>query len=225
MSLIFATQLAAIATAVLAVFAIVTAIVAAFAFKKQSDAVADGRKLTGQQKDMLEVQSDRLEVYRQQVDEQRQINATYGEVLQLQAEEIRAFLKQREREAEEQRRKQAARVTAWFGTGETPMGFFQGARVRNASAEPVYEVRVFFHLLHETDGRGHVPVGQGGPPRETTPVLPPGEDRFVPIPAKVEAMFGNIPVNDRTCTVSIEFTDAAGNRWERDPRGALVPRS
>jgi hypothetical protein len=91
---------------------------------------------------------------------------------------------------------------------------------------PVYEMRIFFHLIHETDSGGRVPVGQGGPPpRETTPVLPPGEDDFIPVPAKVEAMFGNIPVNDRTCTVSIEFTDAAGNRWQRDPRGALSPLS
>jgi hypothetical protein len=35
-------------------------------------------------------------------------------------------------------------------------------------------------------------------------------------------MFGQ--VNDRTCVVSIEFTDAKGSHWERDPRGALVSR-
>ena len=32
-------------------------------------------------------------------------------------------------------------------------------------------------------------------------------------------------VSDSVYAVSIEFTDAAGNRWERDPRGALVPRT
>ena len=32
-------------------------------------------------------------------------------------------------------------------------------------------------------------------------------------------------VSDSVYAVSIEFTDASGNRWERDPRGALVPRS
>jgi hypothetical protein len=42
---------------------------------------------------MLQVQSDRLEVYRTQVDEQRHINAEYGKVLQLQVEEISASLK------------------------------------------------------------------------------------------------------------------------------------
>ena len=42
MSLSFATQLTAIATVVLAAFAIITAVVAAFAFEKQSDAVRAG---------------------------------------------------------------------------------------------------------------------------------------------------------------------------------------
>jgi hypothetical protein len=210
MSLIFATQLTAIATAVLAVFAILTTIYAVRAFRKQSQETRD-------QAEMLRVQSERLDVYRTAVDEQRQINATRVEMLELQAREIRASLEQRERYADEQRLKQTGRVTAWFGTGETPMGWFQGARIRNASDEPVYEIRVFFHLMHETDGSGRVPVGQGGPPpREITPVMPPGEDRFLPIPANVEAMFGNIPVDDKTCTVSIEFTDATGNRWERE---------
>jgi hypothetical protein len=54
-------------------------------------------------------------------------------------------------------------------------------------------------------------------------VLPSGEDGFVPIPENVRAMFGSIAIDDRTCAASIEFTDAARNRWERDPRGALVP--
>ena len=32
-------------------------------------------------------------------------------------------------------------------------------------------------------------------------------------------------VSDSDYAVSIEFTDAAGNRWQRDAHGALVPRS
>ena len=32
-------------------------------------------------------------------------------------------------------------------------------------------------------------------------------------------------VDNTVYVVSISFTDAAGNRWERDPRGALIPRS
>jgi hypothetical protein len=105
MSLIFATQLTAIATAVLAVFAILTTIYAVRAFRKQSQEVSD-------QASMLKLQSERLEVYRTQIDEQREINDTRGKVLELQALEIRASLEQRERAADEERRSQAAKVTA-----------------------------------------------------------------------------------------------------------------
>jgi hypothetical protein len=140
-------EITAIATAVLAMFAIVTAVFAILAFRKQSDAVKDGRKLIGQQKDLLQVQSDRLEVYRGQVDEQRQINAAHGQVLQLQAEEIAASLKQRERDAEEQRRRQAAKVTAWMGRYEG-IRKWQGC-IRNASDQPIYDVRLFFHLIYQ----------------------------------------------------------------------------
>ena len=61
MSLIFATQLTAVATATLAVFAIVTAVFAILAFRKQPQEVTDQAK-------MLEVQSGQLS-------EQRKINA------------------------------------------------------------------------------------------------------------------------------------------------------
>jgi len=32
-------------------------------------------------------------------------------------------------------------------------------------------------------------------------------------------------VSDDVYAVGIRFTDAAGNQWERDPRGALIPRT
>jgi hypothetical protein len=75
MSLIFATQLTAIATAALALFAIVTAIYAVRDFRKQSKEVSH-------QAEMLEVQSGQLE-------EQRKINA-------LQEKDLQASLKERE---------------------------------------------------------------------------------------------------------------------------------
>lgn len=69
-----------------------------------------------------------------------------------------------------------------------------------------------------------MPVGQvGTPPDEIICVFPPQTDRVVPIPDGAREKFGEF--TDRTYVVSIEFTDAAGNHWERDPRGALVPRS
>ena len=76
MSLIFATQLTAVATAVLAVFAIVTTVFAVRAFRKQSQEVRD-------QASLLKVQSDQL-------GEQRTINA-------LQAKDLQESLKERER--------------------------------------------------------------------------------------------------------------------------------
>jgi hypothetical protein len=85
-------------------------------------------------------------------------------------------------------------------------------------------VRVFFHVIHREAG-GWVPVPVGGPPTgETPPVLPPGAEIFIQIPVNVRQMFGQIVVSEATCVVSIDFTDATGNRWERDPRGALNPR-
>jgi hypothetical protein len=54
-------------------------------------------------------------------------------------------------------------------------------------------------------------------------VLPPGAELFVQIPQGVASMFGAIEISDRTCLAALEFVDAAGHRWERDPRGALGP--
>jgi len=213
MSLIFATQLTAIATAVLAVFAILTGIYAIRAFRKQSKETSDQAK-------MLEVQSDRLEVYRTQVDEQREINDARGKVLELQAREILASLEQRERAADEERRSQAVRVTAWFA--EDPHGLW-GARVCNDSDLPVVDIRTFFNYIAEKwPGGDWEPQPRGGPV-EKIRLLPPRTDRFIKIPEQVRNQMSE--VSDSVYAVSIEFTDAAGNRWERDPRGALVPRS
>jgi hypothetical protein len=84
MSLIFATQLTAVATAVLAVFAVLTAVFAGLAFRKQSQEVKDEQEL-------LEVQSGQLEVQRRQLEEQREIN-------ELQIKDLRESLRAAERE-------------------------------------------------------------------------------------------------------------------------------
>jgi hypothetical protein len=64
-----------------------------------------------------------------------------------------------------------------------------------------------------------------GGPVERIRLLPPRSDGFIPIPANVRSTFGNVSIDASTCVVSFEFTDANGNHWERDPRGALVLRS
>ena len=162
MSLIFATQLTAVATAALAAFAIVTALFAFLAFRKQSEEVRaieqqvkDQEELTRHQAELLKVQSGQLELQRQQMDNQRQANARQAEVLSLQAIELRESLEQRQRDADDRRRGQAAKVTAWFGPDLSQVrpakgpGLPQGAFIRNASDLPVLDVRVSFHYIQE----------------------------------------------------------------------------
>lgn len=230
MSLIFATQLTAAATAVLAIFAIITAWYARRAFLKQSQEVhaierqvADGQELARQQADLLKVQSDQLDLQRRQFDEQRQVNANQAAVLGLQVKELRESLDQRQRDADERHRNQAAKVTAWFDHEMNPGGPVWGARIRNASDLSILDVRTFFHYIHETQPGGDwAPVVRGST-IEKIRVFPPQDTRFVEIPEQIRRQISD--VSDETYAVSIEFTDAAGNRWERDPRGALSPRS
>jgi hypothetical protein len=230
MSLLFATQLTGVATAVLAVFAIVTGIYAIRAFRKQSQEVSaieqqvkDQRELTRQQGEILRVQSDHLELQRQQLDEQHQAHEREAVVFGLQTKEISASLEQRERDADEQRKSQAAMVAAWFTSQQTPAGPVWGACIRNASDLPILDVRVSFHYIQEKwPGGDWAPVLRASPP-EKIRVVPPESDRFYEIPEQVRNMIDQ--VNDSIYVVSIEFTDAAGNRWERDPRGALVART
>lgn len=230
MSLLAATVLTAVATTVLAVGAIVTAIFAVLAFRKQSEEVrsiqqqvTDQQELTRQQAELLKVQSGQLELQRQQLDDQREANAKQSEVLGLQASELRESLKERRREDDERHRSQAAKVTAWFDHGQNPGGIIWGARIRNASDLPILDVRTFFHYISEEwPGGDWTPAMRGGPV-EKIRVLPPLADHFVEIPKQVRNQIAE--VSDSIYVVSIEFTDAAGNRWERDPRGALIARS
>lgn len=89
-------EITAIATAALAVFAILTAAFAILAFCKQSKEVSDQAR-------MLKLQSE-------QFSEQRKVNAEQIRVLTLQAAELSESLKERKREAAERRRAQAGRV-------------------------------------------------------------------------------------------------------------------
>ena len=96
MSLDLSGEITAIATAVLAAFAIVTGIYAVRAFRKQSQEVSD-------QASMLQIQSEQLA-------EQRKVNEEQIRVLALQAAELRESLDERKREAVERRNAQAAQV-------------------------------------------------------------------------------------------------------------------
>jgi hypothetical protein len=234
MSADLAGEITAVATAVLAVFAIVTAVFAFLAFRKQTEEVraierqvTDQEELTRQQAELLKVQSGQLELQRQQLDSRRlaiedqiRANAEQAEVLELQAAELRESIHERNRDADERRRAQAAQVTAWFAL--TP-GKTWAAFIRNASSLPILDVRTFFHYVAEVWQGGDWDSRMLGGPVERIRVLPLQQDRHVAVPDNVWSQMTDVSGNDYV--VSIEFTDAAGNRWERDPRGALVPRS
>jgi hypothetical protein len=125
-----ATLFTAIATAVLAAFAIVTAILAYMAFRKQSKEVRD-------QAEMLKVQADRLA-------EERKVSTEQIRVLGLQAEELRQAAAARDREAHERRRAQAELVymRAQIITTVEPDKPFQNrfiVTVHNTSQQPIYD--------------------------------------------------------------------------------------
>jgi hypothetical protein len=108
------------------------------------------------------------------------------------------------------RRKQAARVSAWLDQvrsqrSETlPIYAFA---VRNASDLPVYDVRLSTSMVTEqsvmAEAEDHILV------------LPPSDSpRLVPI---LDCKEGSSPASG----VLLRFTDAAGVRWERNMMGVL----
>lgn len=223
MSLLVATQVTAVATAVLAGFAIVTAIFAIAAFFKQRQEVRtlqqeakDQQVLTEQQGELLTVQAGQLEVQRQQLDDQRKINEKQAEVAALQAQELRESLGERKREAEERRRAQASRVFIYeerldadprvsppelSARGERPQPVVV-AYVMNTSQQPVYNVIIGWHLGTAPKGQHHrMPLMPGAEDKDTEPV-PPGA---------VPEMFGAV----------VFFRDAAGVTWRTRPDGQL----
>ena len=60
--------------------------------------------------ELLQVQFGQLDVLREQFEEQRSINARQTEILELQAQELKASLEQREREAVQRQRGQDAQA-------------------------------------------------------------------------------------------------------------------
>ena len=150
-------EITAIATAVLAVFAIVTAFFARQAFRKQSQEVRaierqvkDQHELTRQQAELLKVQSGQLELQRQQLDDQRKASTDQAKVLKLQADELRESLAARQRAAEEQRKAQASKVfiVEAEGLSRPPSGPpaipFVVARAVNSSDQPVYDAEFYW---------------------------------------------------------------------------------
>jgi hypothetical protein len=188
----WASEVTAIATAVLAVGAVVTTVFAIRAFTKQS----------GQ-----------LDLQRQQLDDQRAINGRQTEVLDLQTQELRQSLQEREREAAERHRAQASRVFIWQKPvanpgdayreeAEGPIGVI--AHVTNASDLPIYDVIISWH-------RGSAPLRQ----RNLEKPLMPGESEE----DIEESLPRGTDLNHSGAVVF--FSDAAGTAWRRRPDGKL----
>jgi hypothetical protein len=211
MSVDLSGEITAIATAVLAVFAIVTGVYAVRAFLKQSQEVRD-------QASMLKVQSDQL-------DEQRKINAEQTRVLALQTEELRESLEERKREADQRRRAQAAQVfiSEEHASGSSVKGVtdsdrfgaigFGGvdcivaiATVVNDSNQPIYDAELRWY-------RGS--AGHGDPNPEPLGTIMPGKESDTSHDFPLDT---NMDVSGAI----LRFRDAAGVKWIRRPDGGLV---
>lgn len=224
-----AAWMTAVATGLLAAFAVVTAWYARKAFREQAKELGVLQRQVETTRDMLEVQSDQLDYQQRQFNAQKALNAKQTTVLELQARELEGSLDERKRQAGEQRQAQASQVAAWFGSQHVPARgpavahHTWGALIRNESALPVLSVRVFFNYIHAETAVSEdwKPIMRGGPVSMIR-VLPPRSEQFVEIPDSVRTMIDQH--DESTYAVSLEFMDAAGIRWERDARGALKER-
>ncbi len=199
-------------TAVLAIFAIVTALYAVRAFRKQSKEVSD-------QAEMLRVQSGQLE-------EQRKLTALQTPVLKLQAKELGESIKERQREAEERRRAQAARVFIWQEYREGNPALSEGppppymahlrdpgrgeslpvmvAHVENTSDQPIYRLIVRW----KAGGAFH------SQSEELRPLMP----------HKQKDLVQEIPgakTDPSILSAVAFFRDAAGVYWKAHPDGTF----
>lgn len=200
MSLLFATQLTAVATVVLAVGAIVTAFFAFRAFRKQSQEVSEqGRMLT--------IQSAQL-------DEQRRINAEQTKVLELQKDELRASLEERRREAVDRRRFQASRVfiSAEPAHREGEPIRVMGVTVNNTSEQPIYDL-----ILLWPDGTGGW-IDIGDPPH---PVLMPGGQWELGTSIEPSVPIRSYLTDPWLISAAIVFRDAADVHWRLHADGRL----
>ncbi|MER7455629.1 hypothetical protein [Micromonospora sp. NPDC126480] len=151
--------------------------------------------------------------------------------------DMRAEDERRERALDE-RRAQAELVSTWFAKGEpsalrTRSGSgsgsgrtilwgdgWWGANIFNASNLPIYDVVVFFR---PSEIAGHPDrVDEYAIPSEAIRVVPPHQGEvMVPMPNELHEA---VPAENRQhmVDVSMEFRDAAGQRWLRDWEGFLI---
>jgi hypothetical protein len=107
--------------------------------------------------------------------------------------------------SEDERRSQAARISAWVEAYRKPDGTRELAfHIHNASDMPIYEVEL---LSPEPD--------KGDQAGEFIGLVPPGQT--IRRPAPPEWMRSYVEPEP----IEIEFLDSAGCRWTRDEQGAL----
>lgn len=209
MSLLGATILSAIATVVLALGAIVTGVLAWLAFRKQSEEVRTIQR-------QLDVQHDQFESL-------KKISTKQAVVLELQARDLQKSLDQREREAEDRRQGQAMAVTTWLAEDEHPLGgTLLAAVLSNQSSQPIYDVQAYLHYMEDYRLGSEWEATMGGA-SAVIKMVAPHSDLHVGLSREASPY----PEEDDGMAYrpSIMFTDAFGNRWERNPRGVLNPVS
>ncbi|HVB45230.1 MAG TPA: hypothetical protein VNF47_21350 [Streptosporangiaceae bacterium] len=207
--------------------AVVTSVFAIKAFGKQAEEVKtlerqveDQQELTRQQGELLRIQSDQLDLQRKQAEEQSKVAAKQTDVLELQAAELKASIEQRELDAEQRHRAQAVRVFMWeerldrdsavdqatlSARGERPVPVVK-ACVRNASDQPIYDLRFSWH-------RGTAPHGHG---ESQLPVMP-GSDAYATRPVPPD-----LPDGSRDLFGAVAFfRDTSGTIWRARPDGQL----
>ncbi len=215
MSLIAATQITAVATAVLAAFAIVTAVFAFLAFRKQSAEVT---------------------ILQQQARDQQDLTAKQTPVLELQVRELKASLEQCEREADERHRDQARLISAVLGPEDRPPDIDPGAPsvlqgrtavdLINSSPEPVYRLVIGIVFIQGAGSRDiesllEIYSPSSDPPRTvpitTATILPSGTHRVW-----IRGIGWSAILSGRSA-VEVAFTDRAGSHWIRRATGELKP--
>jgi hypothetical protein len=203
MSLLGAPQISAAATVILAVGAVITAIFAILAFRKQSDEVM--------------MMQEQLRYQREAINDQRQANRKHGDVLDLQARELREALNKLESEAPELRRAQAKRVLLWLEAGFAPDVDFGDILTRKPGSEPRWTVCVrntselpvrnlIFSWCEET----MIDTGMKdtGSTDRLEYLLPRGEATFF----REYSKFGGTRHPPKRIVI-LAFSDAAGVRW------------
>jgi hypothetical protein len=153
-------------------------------------------------------QTEEVSAIKAQLKEQQQLNEMQTPVLDLQAKDLGASLKQREREDWERRIGQVSLIFAWeeratsqaVGTGGVDT---VTTHVRNTSEQPIYDLRFSWRDLGRAEG--------GDQTVRVQPLMPGDIDTdFAPVPSGIEpAMFG----------AAVVFRDRAHRWWRVWPNG------